>query len=80
MRESNTVKVSLAVRKEEISYLQQAEAILIRRASDAFQQRIEAFRSFFQKTAPFAVAEDRLHLDHVRHNIPFRSPLKTLAT
>lgn len=52
-------------RKEEVSYLQQAEAILVRRTSDAFQQRVEAYRAFFLKTAPFAITEERLKPEHV---------------
>ncbi len=46
--------------------MQQGEAILIRRSSDAFQQRMEAFRAFFQKTAPFAIQEESLQAKHVR--------------
>ena len=45
--------------------LQQAEAIEIRRKSDTFGERVEAFRRFFQQKAPFAVPGGVLKLEHV---------------
>ena len=53
-------------RRESLSYLQQAEAVEIRRKSDAFQQRVEDFRAFFLQAAPFAIAEPELTMQHVR--------------
>lgn len=53
-------------RRESLSYLQQAEAVEIRRKSDAFQQRVEDFRAFFLQAAPFAIAEPELSMQHVR--------------
>ena len=47
--------------------LQQAEAIDIRRKSDAFGEKVEEFRKFFQQKAPFAVPGGELKLEHVRH-------------
>ena len=52
-------------RKEALSPLVQAEAIEVRRRSDAFQARVEGFRAFFQKSAPFAAPDTRLGLEHV---------------
>ena len=43
-----------------------AEAVEIRRKSDAFQQRVEDFRAFFLQAAPFAIAELELSMQHVR--------------
>ena len=56
----------LTCRKEALSPLVQAEAIEVRRRSDAFQARVEGFRAFFQKSAPFAVAAKELAQEHVR--------------
>jgi hypothetical protein len=55
-----------ARRRETLSHLQQAEAVEIRRKSDAFQARVEDFRAFFQHAAPFAVAGAELTPQHVR--------------
>ena len=38
----------------------------MRRRSDAFQARVEAFRAFFLKHAPFAVPDAQLALTQVR--------------
>ena len=46
--------------------MQQGEAIDIRRKSDAFGERVEEFRRFFQTKAPFTVAGPELKLQHVR--------------
>ena len=48
-----------------LSPLQQAEAIDIRRKSDAFGEKVEEFRKFFQQKAPFAVPGGELKLEHV---------------
>ena len=53
-------------RKEALGPLVQAEAIEVRRRSDGFQARVESFRSFFQKSAPFSVPDAELKLEHVR--------------
>lgn len=54
-------------RRESLSYLQQAEAVEIRRKSDAFQQRVEDFRAFFLQAAPFAIpAGSELTSQHAR--------------
>ena len=45
--------------------LQQAEAIDIRRKSDAFGEKVEDFRKFFQQKAPFSVPGGELKLEHV---------------
>lgn len=45
--------------------LQQAEAIDIRRKSDAFGEKVEDFRKFFQLKAPFSVPGGELKLEHV---------------
>ncbi|KAK9843805.1 hypothetical protein WJX81_007069 [Elliptochloris bilobata] len=50
--------------RESLSYLQQAEAVEIRRKSDGFQQRVEDFRAFFLQAAPFAVTEPELAMQH----------------
>ena len=49
------LKKKMFSRKEQMTLLQQTEAIEIRRKSDAFGERVDAFRRFFQKTAPFHV-------------------------
>ena len=45
--------------------LQHAQAIQIRRDSDAFQVRVDAYRAFFQKAAPFVVPGGTLALEQV---------------
>lgn len=45
--------------------LQQSEGIDIRRRSDAFAEKVDNFVKFFQKRAPFALAEPDLKLEHV---------------
>ena len=52
-------------RREALAHLQQGEAIEVRRRSDALQARVEAFRAFFLKNAPFAVPDDQLAIDQV---------------
>ena len=51
--------------------LQQAEAIDIRRKSDAFGEKVEDFRKFFQLKAPFSVPSGELKLEHVSRNVLF---------
>lgn len=43
-----------------------AQAIEIRRKSDAFNERVEDFRKFFLRRAPFAVSGSELKLEHVK--------------
>ena len=50
------LKKKMFTRKEQLTSLQQTEAIEIRRKSDAFGERVDAYRRFFQRTAPFGVA------------------------
>lgn len=50
--------------------MQQGEAIDIRRKSDAFGERVEEFRKFFQAKAPFTVAGPELKLEHVSTDMP----------
>ena len=52
-------------RREVLAPLQQAEAIDIRRKSDAFGEKVEDFRKFFQQKAPFSVPGGELKLEHV---------------
>lgn len=52
-------------RREELAPFQIAEAIDVRRKSDAFSVKVDLFRAFFQQRAPFAVASDKLTLEHV---------------
>lgn len=42
------------------------QAIDIRRKSDAFSERVEDFRKFFLKKAPFGVPVPELKLEHVK--------------
>lgn len=49
------LKRKMFTRKEQLTSLQQTEAIEIRRKSDAFGVRVEEFRRFFQTRAPFTV-------------------------
>lgn len=52
-------------RREEFAPFQTAEAIDVRRKSDAFGEKLDAYRSFFLQRAPFAVASGELGLEHV---------------
>ena len=52
-------------RREQIAPLQAEEAAEIRRQSDAFADRVEDFRRFFQAKAPFAIQEAQLTMEHV---------------
>ena len=56
-------------RREVLAPLQQAEAIDIRRKSDAFGEKVEDFRKFFQLKAPFSVPGGELKLEHVSRNV-----------
>ena len=60
------LKKRMLNRREQLASLQQAEAVEIRRKSDAFGDRVEEFRAFFQKKAPFAVDGGVLKLEMVR--------------
>lgn len=54
-------------RHEELAPFQAAEAIDVRRKSDAFGEKLEAYRAFFLQKAPFAVPDGGdLSLEHVR--------------
>lgn len=59
------LKKKMLNRREQLAPLQQAEAVEIRRKSDAFNERVEDFRAFFQKKAPFAVTGGELKLEQV---------------
>lgn len=61
-----TLKKRMHTRREQLTALQQAEAIEIRRKSDVFGERVDEFRAFFQRKAPFAVEGGVLKLDMVR--------------
>ena len=52
-------------RREALTHLQQAEALQIRRGSDAFQARVDAYRAFFQRAAPFAAPGGTLTSEQV---------------
>ncbi|KAL6747291.1 flagellar outer dynein arm heavy chain beta [Haematococcus lacustris] len=60
------LKKKMLNRREQLASLQQAEAIEIRRKSDAFSERVDDFRKFFLKNAPFGVASAELKLDNVK--------------
>lgn len=62
----NGLHVACCCRREVLAPLQQAEAIDIRRKSDAFGEKVEDFRKFFQQKAPFSVPGGELKLEHVR--------------
>lgn len=53
-------------RREQLASLQQAEAIEIRRKSDAFSERVDDFRKFFLRRAPFSVVNSELKLESVK--------------
>lgn len=50
-------------RREELAPFQTAEAIDVRRKSDAFSEKVNAYRAFFQQHAPFAVANEELSVE-----------------
>lgn len=56
---------NVVYRREILAPLQQSEAIDIRRKSDAFGEKVEDFRKFFQQKAPFSVPGGELKLEHV---------------
>eukprot|EP00891_Asterochloris_glomerata_P002883 jgi/Astpho2/2883/Aster-01037 len=60
------LKKKVFQRREQLAPLQQAEAIEIRRKSDAFGEKVEEFRKFFQQKAPFSVPGGELKLEHVQ--------------
>ncbi|KAL4450636.1 hypothetical protein ABPG77_000992 [Micractinium sp. CCAP 211/92] len=53
-------------RREELAPFQTAEAIDVRRKSDAFSKKLDKYRAFFQQRAPFAVATEELSLEQVK--------------
>ncbi|CAD7696266.1 unnamed protein product [Ostreobium quekettii] len=59
------LKKKMFQRREQLAPLQQAEAIEVRRRSDAFAEKVEDFRKFFMKTAPFFVNDEEIKLEHV---------------
>ncbi|KAK9866454.1 hypothetical protein WJX84_011662 [Apatococcus fuscideae] len=61
-----SLKKKMFQRREALAAMQQGEAIDIRRKSDAFGERVEEFRKFFQAKAPFTVAGPELKLEHVQ--------------
>ena len=65
-------------RREVLAPLQQAEAIDIRRKSDAFGEKVEDFRKFFQQKAPFSVPGGELKLEHVSRTEPSHIGSKNL--
>lgn len=56
-------------RREELAPFQTAEAIDVRRKSDAFGEKLDAYRAFFLQQAPFAVADNELSLEHVSNRM-----------
>ncbi len=52
-------------RREAIAPLQTAEAVEIKKKSDAFGVKVEEFRRFFLAKAPFAVPQEQLTLEDV---------------
>ncbi|KAI8473051.1 MAG: flagellar outer dynein arm heavy chain beta [Monoraphidium minutum] len=61
------LKKKVLNRREALAALQQAEAVDVRRKSDAFNERVDEYRKFFLKRAPFAVqGGGELKLEHVR--------------
>ena len=69
-------------RRESLVPLQQAEGIDIRRRSDAFAEKVDSFVKFFQKKAPFTLADPELTLAHVRplSAPPLSSPSRIICT
>lgn len=62
-----SLHASCRSRREELAPFQAAEAVDVRRKSDAFGERVDAYRAFFLRKAPFAVpAGEELCLEHVR--------------
>ncbi len=55
--------IVLCSRREELAPFQTAEAIDVRRKSDAFSEKLDKYRAFFQQRAPFAVATEELSLE-----------------
>ena len=55
-------------RREALTHLQQAEALQIRRGGDAFQARVDDYRAFFQRTAPFAAPGGTLTFEQVSNS------------
>lgn len=66
---STSFKDAYWCRREVLAPLQQAEAIDIRRKSDAFGEKVEDFRKFFQQKAPFSVPGGELKLEHVSGSV-----------
>eukprot|EP00951_Prasinocladus_malaysianus_P003015 scaffold21499_cov40-Prasinocladus_malaysianus.AAC.1 len=60
-----SLKKKMFQRREQLAPVQQSEAIEIRRKSDAFTAKVEDFRKFFQKMAPFTVPNAELKLECV---------------
>lgn len=58
------IKKKTAAKRESLTLMQQLEAAEVRRRSDAFGKKVEDFRDFFLKTAPFNVQGD-LQVDHI---------------
>lgn len=50
-------------RREELAPFQAAEAIDVRRKSDAFGEKVDAYRAFFLQKAPFAASSTGLSLE-----------------
>ncbi|KAF6251999.1 flagellar outer dynein arm heavy chain beta [Scenedesmus sp. NREL 46B-D3] len=60
------LKKKMLNRREQLAALQQAEAVEIRRKSDAFAERVDDYRKFFLKRAPFTASGAELRLEAVR--------------
>eukprot|EP00879_Flechtneria_rotunda_P005416 GHRR01005708.1.p1 GENE.GHRR01005708.1~~GHRR01005708.1.p1 ORF type:complete len:1495 (+),score=578.36 GHRR01005708.1:300-4784(+) len=60
------LKKKMLNRREQLAALQQAEAVEIRRKSDAFAERVEDYRKFFLRRAPFSVPNGELKHEVVR--------------
>eukprot|EP00798_Chlamydomonas_sp_ICE-L_P004667 gene4667-14864_t len=60
------LKKKMHNRRAQMAALQQTEAFEIRRKSDAFNERVESFRKYFQATAPFTAEGGELKSDLVK--------------
>lgn len=55
----------LCSKREELAPFQAAEAIEVRRKTDAFTEKVEKFRAFFLQRAPFAAPGGQLSAEQV---------------
>lgn len=57
---------STCSKREELAPRQTAEAIEVRRKTDAFTDKVESFRAYFLQKAPFSAPGGELTMDQVR--------------